>query len=73
MDEQHKLEKAERHEALYGLDDEEEEEEDDLNGFIVYGSEDESIDSRSTGSSRKTNSVSLSLVRVRVAAGKQEV
>ena len=49
MDEQHKLEKAER----YGVDDEDEE--DDLDGFIVYGSEDESVDSRSTSSSKKAD------------------
>lgn len=63
MDEQRKLEKAEREEARYGLDEEEEEEEDDdLDGFIVYGSEDESVDSRSTGSSnKKTRHVSHQL------------
>lgn len=69
LDEQRKLEKAERA-ALYGLsdDDEEEEEEDNtLGGFIVSGSDDESISSKSTGSitnkrTRTLNNVSCTFV-----------
>ncbi len=54
LDEQRKLEKAER-EALLRSDDEEEEEDDTLGGFIVLSdSEGESSNSRSTSRSAST-------------------
>ena len=55
LDEERKLEKAER-EALLQSDDEEEEEDETLGGFIVLSgdSEEESLDSRSTSRSTST-------------------